>query len=240
MSNHGGSTIRYDVVWTLPFSEFARAGYTDTMTWWLDSIHTTEVGGKKRFEAIARAVKANNGAAVLFEVIVDPKASTFNLRAIERAGRECKPPLIADINPVTVDVDSTFKQFCAKWEARNKQGIAAADKLPPRLVAAKPRPKQTQGAGAAIGALLAVFTAVLTAAFVSYTPTPAASSSNGVKGFRSRIEIKEAEVVTPKERPQQRAYIPLRYSESQTNQCEVYMMSESTGRMTSLGKGACP
>jgi hypothetical protein len=239
VSNRGGAAIRYDVVWTLPFSEYRRIGYTETQTWWLDSIHITEVAGNRRFTAIAEAVKASNGSAVLFEVTVNPKVSRFSLRVIARAGRQYQPPPIGEVNPVTVDVDGAFKQLCAKWGAENNRINDVADKALPRSTNLRRRPKQKRGAILVFGTLAAGLVAVVTATFMNYALAPAAPSGSGL--FGSWNGDKEAKVVTPQERPRQRVIIPLTDARSrEANLCEFYTMSERADRVALYSKGTCP
>lgn len=235
VSNRGGAMIRYDVVWTLPYSKYTRVGYTETQTWWLDSIHITEVAGNKRFKAIAEVVKSNNGSAVLFEVIVNPKISTFNRRVIARAGQEYQPPPISEINPITVDVDGAFRQLCARCDAKNKGINETADKALRRSINLRRRPKQQEGGALVFGILAAGVVALVTAAFMNYSATLAAPSGSGF--FGSWNGNKEVKVV--KERPQERAIITLTDAQSRAaNLCEFYTLSTSASQFER--KGTCP
>jgi hypothetical protein len=234
MSKRGGTALRYDIVWTLPFSEFTRVGFTDAPTWWLYSTHTSEITAKKRFNAIFETVKSFNGSIVLFEVLADPRASTFNLRAIERAGRDCQPPSLADMNPVTVEVDTAFKDLRAKWEARNRRALADSDQ-PIRRPVIKHQ-KSNQGAGFAIGALLTTMLVAATAAYAAYAPS--AHSWNGGNVFTARLSANnKAEITVSMERPRQRVVVPVSEAGSR-NQGEFYTMTDSS--MVYQGKGTCP
>lgn len=226
------SALRYDVVWTLPYSEYTRIGYTDSITWWLDSIHTSEVSGRKRFKAIAELMTACNGSVVLFEVISNPTSSTFNLRAIERAGRGYQPPSFRDINPVTVEVDRAFKQLYSNWVAKNR--AAHSDQPTMRAVNKK---KQNHGVGYAISALVALI-ALATVAYAAYSPAPTASTGTG-SALTTRNSGKQTDTTTGLERPEERIIMPLRDPESRAaNLCEFYKMVGSA--TVFQRKGTCP
>lgn len=223
------SGLRYDVVWTLPYSEYTRIGYTESITWWLDTIHTNEVSGRKRFKAIAEMVTACNGSIVLFEVMSNPTSSTFNLRAIERAGRGYQPPSFRDINPVTVEVDRAFKQQHAAWVAKNRK--THSDQ--PLLRTTKR--KRNHGIGYAVSALLGLV-ALATIAYAVYSPSQTASSSAG-NVFTARG--RQTDATTGSERPEERIIMPLRDPASRAaNLCEFYKMSGSVTQYQ--GKGPCP
>lgn len=214
--------IRYDVVWTLPFSEFLRTGYVETQTWWLDSIHTGEIAAKKRFKAIADVVKDNNGCVLLFEVITNPKDSAFNQRVIDRSGHPYRPPGINDINPVTIDVTDAFKRISARWHAKNRRTIED-DHMQPKI---RRRPKRNHGASITIGVLLTIMALAASASFIYLQGDASASSTS-----------RQRDASVTMVRPQERIIVPVRTSESL---CDVYTLSGSTRGMHYLGRERCP
>lgn len=220
-SSRNGNALRYDVVWTLPFSEFSRVGYAESMTWWLDSIHGNEIAARKRFKAISEVVKANNGCALLFEVVANPRSSTFNLRVIDRSGHSYRPPGLNEINPVSVDVNNAFKQISAKWYAKNRLAIEDDN-----MHRTKRRPKRNHGTAVAIGALLALI-ALGIPTYYWLSPTASPSPQTAKPGVTTV-------------RPQQRVIMPVRGGGQSADLCDVYAMSEGNGGLRFIAREKCP
>lgn len=226
-----GAAIRYDVVWTLPFSEFARIGYYDTQTWWVDSFHGNEIAAKKRFAAIADCVAGSNGAAVLLEIMTNPKNPSFSQRVIARSGHNYTPPPVSEIEPMTVPINLAFKELRSRWEARNRHRLQVSD-LPTRAV----RKRKNSNAGAwavACSAAAVIGTAAVIGWFNSSAPTP---RGGGVNGFGARTVADSSETRTVHERPTQRIYLRV---EGERGVCEISTMGDRGG-YEYLGKGPCP
>jgi len=130
-------------------------------------------------------------------------------------------------------VVGAFRRLCAEWDAGNKLSNDITDKALQHSIGTKRRPKQKQGSAFLSVTLAAGVVALVAAAFMSYTPKPAAPPGGS---FGSESERKEAEISMLKERRRERLIIPLTDAQSRAaNLCEFYTLSGQLDR-----KGTCP
>jgi hypothetical protein len=178
------TTVRYDVVWTLPFREFTRQGYTVGPTWWLDSMHRDQIAANKRFNAAKDAIVAGNGTIMLFEVEADRGSDVFHQRAINRAGNQTSPPAITEINMTAVEIDRAFKVFLSRYHER-RGAVQPAQPAARRSVVATRKQKQSIGPWIAASCAAVAMVGIIVAAFQYQEPV----NSAGLKGFNARTPV---------------------------------------------------
>ncbi|MGY3581541.1 hypothetical protein ACVIGB_000387 [Bradyrhizobium sp. USDA 4341] len=174
------TTVRYDVVWTLPFREFTRQGYTASQTWWLDSMHRDQITANKRFNAVKDAIVGGNGTIMLFEVEADRGSDVFHQRLVNRAGRQTTPPAITEINMTAVDIDREFKVFLTRYHER--RGTTQQPQTVQKRVVTVRKQKSSPGPWIAAACAVLSMVGVIVAAFQYQEPAAGA----GLKGFNSR------------------------------------------------------
>lgn len=214
------SGVRYDLAWAFARSEFQTPGIT--LSWWLDSSHSSEAKAKHRMSQLESFMRAFIGSMALYRV--DFRGNEIvSERLIHQTGKDAAPKRSV-VLPMNQSAATAFRAIATDWLAKGNPDILAARPIEAeRIKSTRRKPRGDTGRAVTFFCCLTVFAGALGFAAWTYRPWDQETKAAPTSGAANPARFDHATIAVP----------------NREGSCDRMSFNNRTGTMAYAGKISC-